>query len=345
MAKANILIGTSGFSYKEWLGGFYPEKLPGAKMLEYYAERMPTVEINYTFRAMPKSAMLEGWAARTPANFRFALKAPQRITHFAKLRDVKETTDTFIERASVMGERLAPALFQLPPDLKLDLPLLKDFLAILKGRIRAAFEFRNKSWFDESVMTALADNGAALCIAETEKLASPLERTAPYIYVRLRKETYDDAGLDQWVKNLDRLAQNATEIFVYFKHETPPPISRRACARSSNVPPSASREQTLAGHVIDLEPDAVGILEQHRVISRRPRTLLRRMHDLRADRFEEKINLIDVAMLARAQTHMMQPDAALLEFLRAIRVVAAHDSHRGPVRPRSTEAPRCASQA
>ena len=152
MAKADILIGTSGFSYKEWLGGFYPEKLPGAKMLEYYAERMPTVEINYTFRAMPKSAMLEGWAARTPANFRFALKAPQRITHFAKLRDVKETTDTFIERASVMGERLAPALFQLPPDLKLDLPLLKDFLAILKGRIRAAFEFRNKSWFDDSVI-------------------------------------------------------------------------------------------------------------------------------------------------------------------------------------------------
>ena len=102
MAKAKILIGTSGFSYKEWLGGFYPEKLPGAKMLEYYAERMPTVEINYTFRAMPKSAMLEGWASRTPATFRFALKAPQRITHFAKLRGVKETTDTFIERASVM---------------------------------------------------------------------------------------------------------------------------------------------------------------------------------------------------------------------------------------------------
>ena len=223
-AKADILIGTSGFSYKEWLGGFYPEKLPGAKMLEYYAERMPTVEINYTFRAMPKSAMLEGWAARTPANFRFALKAPQRITHFAKLRDVKETTDTFIERASVMRERLAPALFQLPPDLKLDLPLLRDFLAILKGRIRAAFEFRNKSWFDDSVITALADNGAALCIAETEKLASPLERTAPYVYVRLRKETYDDAGLDVWVKNLDRLAANgAGEIFVYFKHETSAP--------------------------------------------------------------------------------------------------------------------------
>ena len=246
MAKADILIGTSGFSYKEWLGGFYPEKLPGAKMLEYYAERMPTVEINYTFRAMPKSAMLEGWAARTPANFRFALKAPQRITHFAKLRDVKETTDTFIERASVMGERLAPALFQLPPDLKIDLPLLKDFLAILKGRIRAAFEFRNKSWFDDSVITALADNGVALCIAETEKLASPLERTAPYVYVRLRKETYDDAGLDEWVKNLDRLSSRAPKKSSYISNTRPRrPISRRACAPSSTAPRSAARHVSL----------------------------------------------------------------------------------------------------
>jgi uncharacterized protein YecE (DUF72 family) len=122
-----------------------------------------------------------------------------------------------------MGERLAPALFQLPPDLKLDLPLLQDFLAILKNRIRAAFEFRNRSWFDDSVITALSDSGFALCIAETEKLASPLERTAPYVYIRLRKETYDDAGLDEWVKNLDRLASGADEIFVYFKHETSAP--------------------------------------------------------------------------------------------------------------------------
>jgi uncharacterized protein YecE (DUF72 family) len=184
---------------------------------------MPTVEINYTFRRMPKAELLEGWAARTPKNFRFALKAPQRITHFAKLRDVKETTDAFIERASVMRDRLAPALFQLPPDLKIDLPLLQDFLAIIKGKIPAAFEFRNKSWFDKPVMDALADNGVALCIAETEKLAAPLERTAPYVYVRLRKETYDDAGLDEWVQNLNRVGEGANEIYVYFKHETSAP--------------------------------------------------------------------------------------------------------------------------
>jgi uncharacterized protein YecE (DUF72 family) len=223
MPTSNIFIGTSGFSYKEWLGGFYPEKLPGAKMLEYYAERMPTVEINYTFRAMPSTKMLEGWSARTPAHFRFALKAPQRITHFARLRDAKETTDTFIERASVMGDHLAPALFQLPPDLKLDLPLLRDFLVILKGRIRSAFEFRNQSWFDDSVLSALHDNGAALCIAETDKLAAPLERTAPYVYVRLRREAYDDAALDAWARNLERLASDADKVFVYFKHESSAP--------------------------------------------------------------------------------------------------------------------------
>lgn len=223
MAQAKILVGTSGFSYKEWLGNFYPPDLPPARMLEYYAERMPTVEINYTFRAMPKAAMLEGWAARTPPSFRFALKAPQRITHFARLRDAREATDTFIERASVMGERLGPALFQLPPDFKLDLPLLRDFLEILKGRIRAAFEFRNPSWFNDAVMTALENAGAALCIAETEKLASPLKRTAPHVYIRLRKETYDDAGLDRWVENLTRVATGADEVFVYFKHESSAP--------------------------------------------------------------------------------------------------------------------------
>src|SRR5271167_641560 len=150
MAKAKILIGTSGFSYKEWLGGFYPEKLPGAKMLEYYAERMPTVEINYTFRAMPKRAMLEGWAAKTPASFRFALKAPQRITHFARLRGVKENLDYFIETAGALGERLGPVLFQLPPDFACDAGLLADFLAQIDGRVRGAFEFRNRSWFDDS---------------------------------------------------------------------------------------------------------------------------------------------------------------------------------------------------
>src|ERR1700758_379257 len=122
-----VRIGASGFSYKEWLGRFYPPKLPGTKMLTYYAERLPTVEINYTFRAMPRRSMLEGWAAKTPANFRFALKAPQRITHFARLRGIQENLDYFIETASALGEKLGPILFQLPPDLVRDDALLTDF--------------------------------------------------------------------------------------------------------------------------------------------------------------------------------------------------------------------------
>lgn len=220
---AVIRIGASGFSYKEWLGAFYPPKLAGAKMLEYYAERLPTVEINYTFRAMPKRSMLEGWAARTPLNFRFALKAPQRITHFARLRGVKETLDYFIETAAVLGERLGPILFQLPPDLARDDALLRNFLDEIGGRVRPAFEFRNRSWFEPDVMEVLRAGGAALCIAETDKLASPVTRTARHVYLRLRKENYDDAELAQWAGRLRELASEADEMYVYFKHEAAAP--------------------------------------------------------------------------------------------------------------------------
>ncbi len=220
---AQVRIGASGFSYKEWLGVFYPPKLPGARMLAHYAERLPTVEINYTFRAMPRRAMLERWAGETPAHFRFALKAPQRITHLARLRNSTETVGYFAETAAALGERLGPALFQLPPDFGRDVPLLRDFLAILGTRLRAAFEFRNRSWFDDSVLQALSDGGAALCIAESERLSTPVERTAPYVYVRLRRESYDDAALAQWAQQLIRLGKDAGEAYVYFKHEIAAP--------------------------------------------------------------------------------------------------------------------------
>src|SRR5215467_10717688 len=146
-ARGEVRIGTSGFSYKEWVGGFYPEKTPGTKMLEYYAARLPTVEINMTFRRMPRRELLEGWAAKTPAHFRFALKAPQRITHFARLRATGETLDYFIETAQALGERLGPMLFQLPPDLARDDALLADFIGQIDQRVQPAFEFRNSSWF------------------------------------------------------------------------------------------------------------------------------------------------------------------------------------------------------
>ena len=219
----DIRIGTSGFSYKEWVGGFYPAKLPGAKMLAYYAQRLPTVEINYTFRAMPKAAMLERWAAQVPAHFRFALKAPQRITHFARLKGAGESLDYFINVSDNVGATMGPALFQLPPDLKRDIALLSDFIAQIAGRIRAAFEFRNSSWFDDSVLETLRQGGAALCIAESEKLSTPVERTAPWVYVRLRKEGYDEPALREWAERLQGFADGGAETYAYFKHEDAAP--------------------------------------------------------------------------------------------------------------------------
>jgi uncharacterized protein YecE (DUF72 family) len=238
---AQLRIGASGFSYKEWLGAFYPPKLAGSKMLAYYAERLPTVEINYTFRAMPRRAMLERWAEQTPAHFRFALKAPQRITHFARLRNTAETTGFFAETAAALGERLGPALFQLPPDFGRDVPLLREFIAMLGGRLRVAFEFRNRSWFDDnSALQALSDGGAALCIAESDRVTSPIERTAPFVYVRLRNETYDDAALKEWAARLARVGKDAEEIYVYFKHETGAPELAARLARLLADGPMAS---------------------------------------------------------------------------------------------------------
>jgi uncharacterized protein YecE (DUF72 family) len=221
--SATIRIGTSGFSYREWLGGFYPAKLPGPKMLAHYAQRLPTVEINYTFRAMPRREMLEKWAVQTPEHFRFALKAPQRITHFAKLKDVDNLVAHFAEVASSMGARLGPALFQLPPNFRRDVPLLRDFLAMLHGRLRPAFEFRDKSWFDDSVLAALREGGAALCIAESETIVSPVEVTAPFVYLRLRNEEYTAAESKQWAERISAMAAGAEEIYIFFKHETSAP--------------------------------------------------------------------------------------------------------------------------
>lgn len=220
---AKIRIGASGFSYKEWLGGFYPAKLPAAKMLPFYAERLATVEINYTFRAMPKRSMLEGWAAKTPPEFRFALKAPQRITHFARLRGVAESLDYFIATAGALGPRLGPVLFQLPPDLPRDDALLGDFVTQLNGRVRAAFEFRHRSWFADPVLDCLRRTDAALCVAESDKMASPVVRTASHVYMRLRREEYDDAALAAWAERIRLLAQNAQEVYIYFKHEAAAP--------------------------------------------------------------------------------------------------------------------------
>jgi uncharacterized protein YecE (DUF72 family) len=216
----DLYIGTSGWSYPPWRGSFYPEKLPQAAMLPYYAERLRTVEVNNTFYRMPKRELLEGWAAATPAGFRFAPKAPQQITHRQKLVGSADTVRYFLDVATALGDRLGPALFQLPPTLRKDLPRLQDFLALLPEGVQAAFEFRHASWFADDVYEALRARGAALCIAEAEDLATPPVPTAGWGYLRLRRQDYDDAALAAWVDRLATATGGAwSSAFVFFKHE------------------------------------------------------------------------------------------------------------------------------
>lgn len=212
-----LYAGTSGYSYKEWKGSFYPEDLPADQMLSHYASKLPAVEINNTFYRMPKASVLAQWAEQVPDGFRFALKASQQITHRLRLKDAGQPTSYFFDVATTLGDRLGPALFQLPPNLKKDLLRLTDFLALLPPASRAAFEFRHVSWFTEDVFEALRDRGAALCIAEDEDLATPLVATASWGYLRLRRQDYDDAAVSSWSEKIRGHAW--AEAYVFFKHE------------------------------------------------------------------------------------------------------------------------------
>jgi uncharacterized protein YecE (DUF72 family) len=211
-----VHVGTSGYNYEAWRGSFYPEDLSAKKMLSYYAGQFDTVEINYSFYRKPTAKILQGWATRVPEGFRFALKAWQRITHQKRLRDTEELVSSFAEAARELGPRLAPVLYQLPPNLKADVPLLRDFLNQLPRDMKAAFEFRHQSWFAEETYAALRDAGAALCIAESEELSTPPERTAQFGYFRLRRLDYDEAALRRWA---EQVRGYPGEVFVYFKHE------------------------------------------------------------------------------------------------------------------------------
>jgi uncharacterized protein YecE (DUF72 family) len=193
--------------------------MPPAKMLAYYSERLTTVEINNTFYRMPTSKVVSGWAAEAPATFTFAVKAPQRITHIAKLQNAAELTETFVTIVSALGPRLGPLLFQLPPFLRKDVPRLVDFLALLPRETRAAFEFRHTSWFDDAVYEVLRTHGAALCVADAEDLATPLVSTTSWSYLRLRRTDYDEAALGAWAKKLTGMDTAWADAFVYFKHE------------------------------------------------------------------------------------------------------------------------------
>ena len=213
-----MLAGTTGYSYKEWVGHFYPEKTPADAMLRYYGERFPTVEINNTFYRMPAPALVEHWAAEVPGDFLFTFKASRSITHMKRLKNVGESVTEFIRRASFLGGKLGMLLFQLPPTLRKDLPRLRDFLDAVPAGRRFAIEFRHASWHDDEVYEALRARGAALCVAETDEEGSaPFVCTSEDAYLRLRRSQYSESDLNAWA---DRLASQPLErAWVYFKHE------------------------------------------------------------------------------------------------------------------------------
>jgi uncharacterized protein YecE (DUF72 family) len=214
-----IRIGTSGYNYPEWRGSFYPEKFPTGKMLAYYAERFDTVEVNYTFYRMPNAKTIAGWVAETPEGFSFTLKAPQRITHFARLWDIDDPLRYFLDTAAGLGSKLGPVLFQLPPNFKKDLARLGGLLERLPDGLRCALEFRHESWFADDVYERLRAANAALCVADTEDATTPLEVTADWGYLRLRDQGYTATGLAEWSRRIEDLGSRWRDAFVYFKHE------------------------------------------------------------------------------------------------------------------------------
>ncbi len=214
-----IWVGTSGYNYPEWKGSFYPETLSASKMLPYYAEHFPTVEINYTFYRAPTEKILQGWDKATPDRFKLTLKAPRRITHDARLRDCAESVRQFLETASILGPKLGVLLFQLPPYLKKDVALFDACLDAFSPGVCAAFEFRHVSWLDEEIYSRLRARNLALCVADSEKLSTPVEITADYGYFRLRDQGYTPGDIERWAEVIQERAGQCREVFVYFKHE------------------------------------------------------------------------------------------------------------------------------
>jgi len=213
-----LQVGTSGFSYKEWKGSFYPEDLPAKEMLPYYASRLPAVEINNTFYRLPQKSILENRKEQVPAHFRFSLKASQRITHFKRLKDVEAETGYLLETAGSLEDRLGVILFQLPPNMKKDLARLETFLEILPATVRATFEFRHPSWLDDDVLKIFSTRNHALCISDTDDMpVRHIDRTADWGYLRLRRVQYSPENLEEWLKQIRE--QNWSDAFVFFKHE------------------------------------------------------------------------------------------------------------------------------
>lgn len=212
-----LRVGTSGFSYKEWKGSFYPEKMKEADMLPYYAERFDTVELNNTFYRLPNENTLRQWVSQVPEGFRFALKASRIITHSKRLKEVAEPLEYLYRVTEALGDARGPILFGLPPNMKQDLDRLRTFLDLIPRGVPTAIEFRHTSWHDDVVFDALREHGVALCIAHTDEDETPFVATADWGYLRLRREAYESAELDEWRRRI--AAQTWSDAFVYFKHE------------------------------------------------------------------------------------------------------------------------------
>ncbi len=242
--KPQVLAGTSGYSYKEWRGVFYPEQAQPDEWLEFYANRLPTVEINNTFYRMPRSHVVETWRDSVPEDFRFVIKASRRITHQKRLKDAGEPVGFLLKQTSLLGAKLGALLFQLPPQQRMDLERLQAFQALLPDGLPAAFEFRHTSWDDEAVDHALADRGHARVLSHDGGLETPALGTGPLCYLRLRAPDYTTETLAGWRKRVD--ASGADVAFVFFKHEDAGGGPRMATEFLS-----VDREEAAAGSAAD----------------------------------------------------------------------------------------------
>lgn len=213
-----LYVGTSGYSYKEWKGSFYPEKTAPKDMLAYYASRLHAVELNNTFYRMPQPSMIETWKAQVPENFRFSVKAPQTITHFRRLKDAGPQTELMLKTVAALEERLGAVIFRLPEDMKKDLKRLETFLRVLPADTPAVFDFRHPTWFDDEVVALLRSQKRVFCISDIEELPESYSyKTANWVYVRLRRVRYTEAELIKWSKRIK--AAKWKDGYVFFKHE------------------------------------------------------------------------------------------------------------------------------
>jgi uncharacterized protein YecE (DUF72 family) len=221
---SQLFAGTSGWAYPSWKPEFYPAKLAQKKFLSHYATQLNTVEVNFTFRQLVKETTIQNWLNQTPAHFRFGVKAHQVITHIKRLKGTEDFVPRFlatIEPLAAAG-KLGPVLFQLPPNLRADVALLKDFLAVVPRTVPAAFEFRHSSWFADSTWDLLKASSAALCVAESETMTTPDVATAAFVYYRFRKPSYTGEERRSMIERIGQHLVAGRDVFAYFKHEETP---------------------------------------------------------------------------------------------------------------------------